>query len=256
MTQALEMRSLLGSLIVGSFLLLASGMPVRAASSLITNGGFESGSFTGWTVTNWGSGAWFVDSDTSPPLNGADIPTVGPAAGTYYAVTDQEGPTTAALRQTFTVPSDAVSLILSFQMFVDNYGSFTVGSNGLDHTSIPNQHARVDLLTAAATAFDTGSGVLANFYIGSDSGEKPHSYKSYQFEISPFVVPGGTYQLRFAETDNQGILLQGVDNISIVPVVPEPETYALFLAGLGFVLARARLRKRQPVECGRERRTN
>jgi hypothetical protein len=74
---------------------------------------------------------------------------------------------------------------------------------GLDWTvSMANQFARVDILSAGASPFDTGSGVLANFYLGADSGDNPHAYTNYNFDITSLVGAGGTFQLRFAEVDN------------------------------------------------------
>ena len=69
---------------------LAGAAPIE----LVTNGDFETGSFTGWTVTDQagGSGNWFIDTPgSSTPMNG--LPTAAnPAGGSFYAVTDQGGP--------------------------------------------------------------------------------------------------------------------------------------------------------------------
>ena len=46
--------------------------------------------------------------------------------------------------------------------------------------------------------------VIHNFYLGTDSAGgvgNPHAYQSYTFDITPYVVPGQTYQLRFADVD-------------------------------------------------------
>jgi hypothetical protein len=206
------------------------------ALALLTNGGFEAG-LTGWTVTDLagGSGSWFANAGTSTPISGNT--TVGPAGGVLYAVTDQGGPGTHALTQSFTVPIGSTLVVLGFDMFANDQSGVgpIIDPIGLDHTGPANQHARVDLLSALATPFDTGAGVLANFYLGEDAGPNPHGWTPYSFDITGLVTPGGTYQLRFGEVDNQFFFNQGVDNVSI-EAIPEPASLALLgigLAGMG-----------------------
>ncbi len=206
-----------------------------APTELITNGGFETGDFTGWTVTNLagGSGSWFVDTlGTTTPQSGQ--PTLaGGGGGTFYAVSDQSGPGTHALIQPFTVPWPVLSATLSFDMFVNDWNAGPIiNPAGLNHTAIPNQHARVDILTTAAGAFDTGAGVLANYYLGVDGGPDPHAFTHYVFDVTGIVGAGGTFQLRFAEVDNQFFFNQGVDNASIL-VEPIPAPGAILLGGIG-----------------------
>ena len=129
--------------------------PERPAGAieLISNGGFEAGNFSGWTIPSFpggftNSGSWFIDTPgTETPLSAYS--TAGNAAGgSFYAVTDQTWFSTHALSQTFTVPGAASSVVLSFKMFVNDYhGSSIVDPIGLDHTGPANQHARVDILT-------------------------------------------------------------------------------------------------------------
>lgn len=216
------------------FLSLSTAMPVGAVQ-LITNGGFETGDFTGWTVSDQAgsSGSFYIDDgDGVTPVSGQ--PTVGPSSGAFYAVSDQVGPGAHALIQDFTVPGAAGSVILTFDMFVNDWDSGPlVNPAGLDYTASGNQHGRVDLLLASAGDFDTGAGVLANFYLGADGGTDPNLYSSYLFDISSLLVAGQTYRLRFAEADNQFFFNQGVDNVSVdFTVVPEPSTFTLVGAGL------------------------
>jgi hypothetical protein len=158
-----HMRSSIAAVLV----LLTSASVASAASELIVNGGFETGTMAGWTVHDSGNGSFVVTSlSTAPHSNHA---TVGPKSGMYYAVSGQTAPGVHAIRQAFSVPGPAQSVILSFDMFVSNWdGGPYFHPNGLDHSAYPNQHARVDILTSTAGAFDTGSGVLQNFFLGGD----------------------------------------------------------------------------------------
>jgi hypothetical protein len=101
-------------------LLGSSAVSHAATIELITNGGFEAG-LAGWTVTNQanGNGNWYSDAlGTTTPQSGFATSGVG-GSGLLYAVTDQGGPGTHALTQSFTVtPGSQVSL--SFSMFVND----------------------------------------------------------------------------------------------------------------------------------------
>ncbi len=206
-----------------------------APTELITNGGFETGVFTGWTVTDQagGSGTWSVDTlGTTTPISAHPTLAAG-GAGTFYAVSDQMGPGTHALTQAFTVPWPALSATLSFDMFVNDWDTGPViNPAGLNYAAGPNQHARVDILTAVAGAFDTGAGVFANYYLSVDGGPDPHAFTHYVFDITGIVGAGGTFQLRFAEVDNITFFNQGVDNVSIL-VEPIPAPGAILLGSIG-----------------------
>lgn len=229
------------SVVVALGLALFAGSANAALIELITNGDFETGDFTGWTVTDQAgsSGSWFIDNaDGTTPFSGHA--TVGPAGGNFYAVTDQTGGGAHVLEQSFTAPTGTTSLILSFDMFMNDWDSGPiVNPAGLDYTSGANQHARVDIMTALASAFSISlADVVANLVApGVDAGADPNAYTSYLFDITGFATAGTTYKLRFGEVDNQFFFNQGVDNVSILAQVPEPATLALFgigLAGLGF----------------------
>ena len=224
-----------------SVLLLCGGLATvnAAPTELVSNGDFETGVFPGWTVTDQagGSGSWFVDAlGTTTPLSGEPTLAIG-GSGAFYAVSDQTGPGTHSLTQAFTVPWPTLSATLSFDMFVNDWDAGPLfNPAGLDYTALLNQHARVDILTAAAGAFDTGAGVLANYYLGVDGGPDPHAFTHYVFDISGIVGAGGTFQLRFAEVDNQWYFNQGVDNISIlVEPIPAPGAILLGSIGVGLV---------------------
>jgi hypothetical protein len=232
---------------------MASGLASATPIQLITNGDFETGTFAGWSIFNSGIFIrdWFIDTPgTFTPVPGSEFPTAAnPAGGNFYAVTDQNGPSTQALLQAFTVPLGTTSLALSFDMFVNDQ-SASIGQGpivnpaGLTHTAGPNQHARVDILTAGATPFSTAAAdVVSNFYLGVDPGPTPNPYIPYTFSLAG-LTPGATYQLRFAAVMTEFFLHQGVDNVSILADtngVPEPASLALLglgLAGLGFLRRR------------------
>jgi hypothetical protein len=189
---------------------------------LVANGDFETGGLAPWTTAEQpGSGGMFLISTpgSAAPLSGATT-APNPGGGSFYAIADQPTAGTHALLQSFTVPSGAISVVLSFEMFVADCGlGPIVDPVGLDHTAGPNQHARVDILSATASPFDTGAGVVANLYVGID-GLFGVPYTPYNFDLTGSLTPGTTYQLRFAETLNQCVLNQGVDNLMLRATIP------------------------------------
>lgn len=249
------MNTVLARIVAASALVL--GLPqlaVAAPVELLTNGNFEAGSLAGWTVSNGTSvfGNWYADApgSTTPETGQTTSATGGRPHGRTYAVTDQGGSGAHALLQSFTVAPGSTNVILSFDLFAnDQSGKGPLCDLGFIYTGGPVQCARVDILSAGADDFDIGAGVLANYYLGVDAGENPHPFTSYSFDISALVAGGGTFKLRFGETDNQLFLNMGVDNVSILAgAIPEPSTFALTalaLAGLGF----AACRKTRPQLC-------
>lgn len=225
------------------------------AAELISNGDFETGSFAGWTVTDLAGsfvpGSWFISTPgAATPLSGfATSAAGGLPHGSFYAVSDQLGVGTHALAQSFVVAAGSGAVILSFDLFVNDQSGIggIVNPAGLDHNAFPNQHARVDILSSGAGPFDTGATVLDNFYLGIDAGANPHDFTHYVFDITALVAGGGSFILRFAETDNLFFFNMGVDNVSVFArngQVPEPAT--LGLLGIGIAALGLARRRRTP----------
>jgi hypothetical protein len=243
--------------------------PSADAGFLLVNGGFETGDLTGWSRADRPLGAGYSgapsvvldgrflidNADGRTPLSHAPLiggpqSALGPSGGNFYAISDMTAQGTHSLFQAFTVPANTVSMILTFDMYVYDWSGSggPVAPAGLDHaTASPNQFARVDLLSASAGPFDTGGTVLRNLFLGVDPAAQaglPPVYRSYSFDLTGLAQPGGTYQLRFAVTDNQFVLNQALDNVNLVAtVVPEPSAWALLLSGMPLgILLRWRLR--------------
>ncbi len=195
-------------------------VPVHA-KELISDGGFEDDA-TDWDSDAVGDGDWWLaDVGDFTPASFFPTSAEGGGEGTYV-VSDQFAPTDTTLFQTFSVPAGVTSVILSYDMFVNDWSNQT--------SFTPSQHARVDLLAGDASPFDTGEGVVLNTYLGTDGGPLPNPFVHYEFDITPFVADGGEYQLRFLAVNSFESLNQGVDNVS-VSALPEPPTLLLALLG-------------------------
>ncbi|MFY9460167.1 MAG: PEP-CTERM sorting domain-containing protein [Aquabacterium commune] len=225
-----------------------SALPLMAgAAEVLVNGAFEQDgvetySPIGWSVVeSTATGGVVVTDAVASPASGLSL---GAAGTGFQAVIDTFAFGDYALSQTFTVGANA-SAILSFSIAANANGvSTVVDPTGLDHTTagdyLDNQHFRVDVLNASAGAFDTGSSaVLRNLFVGGTH----NGIATYTYDLTPELAAGGTFTLRFAGTSNLGQQAIAIDNVSLqVSAVPEPQTYALLLAGLGVVLASARRR--------------
>lgn len=235
-------------------LVLSAALAAPALSAeLLINGNFETGTFAGWTNATLPSsrGNRSIDAPgTNTPLG--NLPTAAnPLGGSFYAVSSQTGPGGYAMSQAFTLAANTGSAQLSFQMFNRNTNTnTTINPAGITLLSGTNQHARVDILTAVASAFSTLPGdIVASLFLGADPGTGVQPWKNYSFDLLGLgLTAGGSYQLRFAQVDNVGFFNQGVDNVSITTTaVPEPASWALMITGFGLVGAAARRRRGSAV---------
>ncbi|WP_235559631.1 MULTISPECIES: PEP-CTERM sorting domain-containing protein [unclassified Methylophilus] len=245
----------LNSWAMTGMLVMAALSPATQAAELIQNGGFESHGadvydITGWQVAEQGFfGSVLAQTGTSTEVTANN--TVGAYQGSYYGILDNYGNASNALFQTFNTGAVS-SATLSFQMFVNNQNSTTnIDAAGLDYsvdaTDNPNQHVRVDILKAGADPFSINSAdVVQSLYIGGANGVlAANNYVNYSFDLSASLASGGSYILRFATVANQNSLQLGVDNISLntVSAVPEADSVAMLLAGLGLMAGVKRRRK-------------
>ncbi|RFP18348.1 MULTISPECIES: choice-of-anchor C family PEP-CTERM protein [unclassified Duganella] len=188
--------------------------PLAHASSpeLIANGGFESAAnaFSGNFIT-LGSGldGWVINSGSVDLINNY----WQPASGSYSL--DLNGSGTGTISQSFATTVGATYNV-SFSMAGNHDG-------GGDKT-----------ITVGVTDPHSFSFALA----GSS-----HAAMGWQTEGFSFVATSTQSTLTFAGNDANSYYGAALDNVSVTAAVPEPETYAMLLAGLGLVGAIARRRR-------------
>jgi hypothetical protein len=242
---------ILSGIALGVVSCIALSSPANAQTQLITNGGFETGDFTGWSAlcqlgcqnsANGGSdGGLFVENNTTSPLSGET--NAGPAAGRWFALSDQLGPGAYSLSQAITVAAGATSVILSWDMFANDYDNGPI-PGPLDFTGAAVEYATADLMNGTANSFSTApADVLANYYEGqgpngSGANGVVNGWTHYTEDITSLVDGGGTFLVRFGEVDNQSFFNMGVDNVSVLETVaPEPASFLLIAPALGALLA-------------------
>jgi hypothetical protein len=219
----------------------------NASANLITNGDFESGSLAGWTTTTAGESNnrfYLVANGGSGPVSGAFTQS-NPNGGNFFAMSDQDGAGGGALLQSFTTLGG--TLTLTYDYFDNSHlaqtGTAIDGSPG-------NQTARVDILSAVASPFDVGSGVVQNLFIGTNPSADTNLNDSVPWITVTDTITGlaaGSYQLRFGSGQCCYFQEFGVDNVDLEAALPESSTWAMIIlgfAGIGFMTYR---RKSKPA---------
>jgi len=205
------MQKIKTTLAIAAFAALA---PVAHAADLITNGGFENSSFSG-TFQNIGAGnglsGWTIESGSVDLINTY----WQPASGNYSL--DLNGNSAAVIAQSFaTEVGKTYTVTFNMAGNTDGGGAvkyITAGVNG-DHSF----------------TFDT---------TGQSRGNMGWTTQSFSF-----VADSTTSTLRFSGDSRNSYYGAALDNISVAAAVPEPETYAMLIAGLGLVGFMARRKKK------------
>lgn len=192
---------------------LAALAPLAHASSeLIVNGGFESAAnaFSGNFVT-LGSGldGWTINAGTVDLIHSY----WQPAGGSYSL--DLNGGSAGTISQSFAT---------------------TVGGTYNVSFSLAGNHDGGGDKTITVGVTDPHS---FSFALAGSS----RSAMGWQTESFSFVATSALSTLTFAGNPANTYYGAALDNVSVTAAVPEPETYAMLLAGLGLVGAIARRRR-------------
>lgn len=186
------------------------------AIEVVANGGFELGG-NGWTRYDVGDGQWIFIGGTRAPISSLTIP--APPEGSYQAIVDQHAPGTHILSQIVTVPANSTAT-LSFVLWYRNLAADFFDPPSLDHSIVPNQQIRIDILDPSAPLDDVGSGVLRSLFQTRPGDSLTIGYRPLNFKMDDFA--GQAIRLRIAEVDNQSYLTVAIDAVSLKcePVVP------------------------------------
>src|SRR5262249_45859584 len=159
---------------------------------LEVNGGFETGTFAGWTTETTGSGAWVISDGTFDPAS-PDIP-LPVFEGSFCAVTDQTGPGVRTLRQDVFVPFGSEAVTLRWADRIRNFGG----------AFSSNQRFRVEIRT-------TNNTVLAQAYSTQPGDPLLNDWVQRSFDLSPYR--GQSIRVAFVEQDNSGYFNVHLDQV-------------------------------------------
>jgi hypothetical protein len=219
------------TVVLGAALLGVGAATASAATQLVTNGDFETGTLEGWTTTDQtGSHAaeWVVYSrgQAEEPLNKGQFPL--PPAGEHAALTPNFAAAvdTTYLYQDIALPpasADRLSMYLFYEsedpIAVPVPNTLAVSESGFAQ---PNQQVRVDVLKPNAPIESISpNDILATVYaskIGDPSELAPTVVTA---DLSAFA--GQTVRLRIADAVQEGRMIVGVDGVSIDSTpLPQP----------------------------------
>jgi hypothetical protein len=215
-------------LAAASALALAGHIASASATELLTNGGFETGNFSGWTAVSnggtsgCGSNVWTVNATGSEGCGGI----AAPISGTYAAFNTFDGQQGSyQLSQSFTVPNGVQAATLSF---LDEYQMSYFGSPRVLEVQLFN---------------GTNTTLLQTLYSTVPPSEGSQAWTLISTDVTTALAAdaGQTVTFRLTETEPDsysGPANFGIDNISLTVTsnVPEPATLALLataMTGLG-----------------------
>ncbi len=195
-------------------LLAAPLLATAGPDNLLLNGSFEDnaqgvGSWSTYSsLANWAGGA-----------NGIELRNqVAGAAQDGSNFVELDTRSNSWLSQSFaTVANTAYTL----SFYYSNRGGTTVATNGL--------------------SFDLGSGAVGAPVLGLNSS----SGNQWQLFSYDFTAAGDSTRLTFSALGTSDSYGSSLDNVKVTAAIPEPQTYALMLAGIGAVWFMARRRNRR-----------
>jgi hypothetical protein len=241
--------------------------PARATTELVTNGGFETGNFAGWsvgyntdnTVCCYGFGA---TGGSRVQTSGANLPNA--LGGTYSAYGDWDGGDGVApidlndatdfyIRQLLTKISDVTSATLTFQFNVAG-GAYANYNSNSGYGGVKKRNVTANLLGADLSPQSNLYTFERNLMTGSESFAYGTQTITLDITTAFNALNDGSFYLDFGRHIPQYYTGAGyfvMDNVSlqvgdaVVPagVVPEPGSWALMI--LGFAGAGAALRRRR-----------
>ncbi len=185
-------------------LCLLLGVPVLAGAvtmETIENGGFETGDFTGWTVTDSGAGAWVINDGTFDPIGpGEPLP---PISGSYDALSHQPGPGLHILTEPLLIPKNVNSAVLSWADRIRNHDEVY-----MEH----NQEWRVLLR-------DLAGGFIQEVFStnpGDDLMQIGPNFRSFDLTATAKEREGEEIVVSFEEEDDQLWFNSTLDDVSFV----------------------------------------
>lgn len=209
--------------------LLVALVPSGARAANVVNGNFESGTLSGWQVSQAnGAGNWFAYAGTGAPIGSkrptpAD-PVQGPPQGAFAAIADQANPDTLILYQDVALEA-GLSHQLSLLAYYDSYRPIAIPNPDTLSVSdealrLPgdefqkNQQFRIDVIRPEAPLESIDPADVLRPVFATKRGVPLHMGPTRLTEdLSAFA--GQTVRIRIASAVTEEVLNAGVDAVSI-----------------------------------------
>ena len=231
-------------------LLGAALSPAAAGAATVVNGGFETGTLSGWNEQHaTEAGDWFAYRGTEPPQGpGRGVSAiVPPPQGRFAAITDERDPDTMTLWQDVALEPNATH-VLSLQAFYELQLPLTTPVPDTLTTELDalggqgNEQFRIDVIKPSAPVDSLApEDILATVYQTRAGGPKTMAPTRFTADLTPFA--GQTVRIRAvvvnqftqaqveereqAKANLLGVLNAGIDNVAITsagPGIPKPES--------------------------------
>ncbi|KEO53064.1 PEP-CTERM sorting domain-containing protein [Thioclava pacifica] len=226
---------------------LSAGAAQALSVDLITNGGFESGTLSGWSTTGNSAGETFVLNDGTPVNNPQGIPfrpppglgskldtisnssearggSIAPISGLYDTLFRPTYSGVATLTQFFTVPDEVISATFEFTARVGLFGLY----------SDPDHQFRVSVVDQLG---DVVQEIYATATGGVQLGNGTASTLSFDLTTLLQANQGQTLGVQFALEAQTWQMNVSLDDIAMMvetpATVPLPASVWMMLAGLG-----------------------
>jgi hypothetical protein len=253
----------IGRTVLLGAVLVAMLAPGSANAEKIVNGGFESGTLSGWSVYQANPfGNWFAYRGTETPIGanrkkqeqGRDVPVQAPPQGTYAAVTDEIEPDSLILFQDVTL-EPGFDYQLSLLAYYDSYKPIAIPTpDTLSVTDealrLPNgefqenQQFRIDVMRPDAPLESLNPADILRTVFATKLGDSP-TMTPRKFTANLSALAGQTVRLRIANTVTEEIFNAGVDAVSVAS--GPPGSFSSKNGPAGFRFGKARVNRRSGV---------
>ncbi len=196
---------------------LSSNIPARLTlrwksiarvSELITNGGFETGDFTGWVKMASPNGDFIINDGTvDPPSTDGPLP---PYAGKESALAEHSGPGSHSIYQQLSIPAEAVGATLSWAHRLRNF--YTAWT--------PFQEFRVEIQ-------DTSGDVLAVAFATQPGDPLMGDWATNSFDLGNLI--GQTIRVAYIVNPGGFHLDVHLDSVSVLAGFTIPFTNDVYL---------------------------
>lgn len=237
--------------------------PASAEAEKVVNGDFESGTLSGWSVSQASSfGNWFAYRGTETPIGarrkaqnlGRDIPVQSPPQGAYAAVTDEVDPDTLILYQDVAL-EPGLAYRLSLVAYYNSYRPIAIPtpdtlSIAEEALRLPNgkfqenQQFRIDVMRPEAPLESLDPADILRTVFATKPGDPPTmAPRTLTANLSAFA--GQTVRLRIANAVTEEVFNAGVDAVSISSTPPSGSPSKR--GHLGFRFGKSRVNRRSGI---------
>jgi len=218
--------------VVTALAAFALALPASAGAATVANGDFETGSLSGWQVSNSkpSCGSWFTYSGVTSPLSGHNI--FSPPQGTWAAISDEHCADTAILYQDIALEpswthqlsmdvyyhSEAPIFVPSPNTLSSEEGPIVIIEEGEEIPPV-NQQMRVDVMKPSAPIDSVNpSDILTTVFANKNGDSQTLVPTPFSVDLTPFA--GQTVRLRAAVAAGDYYFNGGVDAVSLTSTPP------------------------------------